>query len=94
MTAQTVSIGKAAKLLKVSIVTLRRWEKRGLISPQRSSGGTRYYDLEELKRLKGNHRKIKIKDFRSPYSGFIRQSSENVIPNPPTGGEESLPAGR
>ena len=44
-----VKIGEAAKLLGVSIQTLRRWEKSGeLKSDKRSEGGTRYYDIDHL----------------------------------------------
>jgi len=48
-----IKIGKAAELLGVSIQTLRRWELIGTITPAcRTSGGTRYYDLEKLLGLK------------------------------------------
>lgn len=48
-----VKIGKAAELLGVSIQTLRRWEALGHIIPDRkSSGHTRYYDIDKLLGLK------------------------------------------
>jgi len=44
-----VKIGEAAKILGVSIQTLRRWEKNGDIVPARKSEGkTRYYNLDQL----------------------------------------------
>ena len=44
-----IKIGEAAKVLGVSIQTLRRWEITGYLIPQRkSNGNTRYYDLDEL----------------------------------------------
>ena len=43
-----VSIGKAAEMLGVSISTLRRWETQGKITPARTQGGTRRYDLAAL----------------------------------------------
>lgn len=44
-----VKIGKAAEILGVSIQTLRRWEMEGSLIPDRkSSGKTRYYDLDKL----------------------------------------------
>lgn len=44
-----VKIGTAAKILGVSIQTLRRWEAIGKISPEkRSAGGTRYYDVNNI----------------------------------------------
>lgn len=46
-----IKIGDAAQLLGVSIDTLRRWEKKGLISPIKTPGGTRLYDLNQIKSL-------------------------------------------
>jgi putative resolvase len=44
-----IKIGEAAKILGVSIQTLRRWESIGYLIPHRKSNGqTRYYDLEQL----------------------------------------------
>ena len=44
-----VSIGKAAKMLGVSISSLRLWEKRGLLVPERTPTGHRRYDADKLK---------------------------------------------
>ena len=53
-----IKIGEAAKLLGVSVQTLRRWEETGYLVPQRKSQGqTRYYDLDQLignKRIESN----------------------------------------
>ena len=44
-----VKIGEAAKILGISIQTLRRWEETGYLLPARKSeGNTRYYDLDQL----------------------------------------------
>ena len=48
-----VKIGKAAEILGVSVQTLRRWELQGSLKPdRRSSGKTRYYNLDKLLGLK------------------------------------------
>nr|NGX59358.1 hypothetical protein [Chlamydiota bacterium] len=40
-------IGEAAKILGVSIQTMRRWEISGYLTPDRKSeGGTRYYSRD------------------------------------------------
>lgn len=44
-----IKVGEAAKILGVSIQTLRRWEETGYLMPdRRSKGNTRYYDLDKL----------------------------------------------
>ncbi len=48
-----LTIGEASEYLGVSIDTLRRWEKKGRITPYRSPGGHRYYEKEELDSLFG-----------------------------------------
>lgn len=44
-----IKIGEAAKILGISIQTLRRWEEEGYLVPYRKSKGkTRYYNLDQL----------------------------------------------
>jgi len=44
-----IKIGEAAKVLGISIQTLRRWEETGYLVPSyKSQGKTRYYDLDQL----------------------------------------------
>ena len=42
------SIGMAAMLIGVCKKTLRRWEKKALISPMRTPGGHRRYSMDDL----------------------------------------------
>ncbi len=51
MDEKYVSIGKAAKLLGVSIAALRKWEDNGLIQPERTPTGHRRYRVVELQTL-------------------------------------------
>lgn len=46
-----ISIGEAAKSLGVSISTLRRWETKGWLKPERTPAGHRRYDLTEIEAL-------------------------------------------
>lgn len=49
MYKRLVKIGEAAKLLGVTITTLRRWEASGELTPARKTkGGTRYYAVVDL----------------------------------------------
>lgn len=48
-------IGQAAKLLGVSIQTMRNWDKKGLLKPDDyTRGGERRYKLESLKNINKN----------------------------------------
>jgi DNA (cytosine-5)-methyltransferase 1 len=46
-----ISISDASEKLHVSLDTIRRWEKKGLIKAHRSANGHRYFDKKELDRL-------------------------------------------
>src|SRR5581483_9306449 len=46
-----VKIGEAAKILGVSIDTLRRWEAKGKIETVRTPGGTRLYSVGSLDKV-------------------------------------------
>lgn len=47
-----ISISQASEELNVSLDTIRRWEKKGLIKAYRGSNGHRYFHAKELKQLK------------------------------------------
>ena len=65
-----LKIGEAAKLLGVSVQTLRRWEVSGELIPDRkTSGQTRYYDLNKLLEVKNIDNDLTI--------GYARVSSHD-----------------
>ena len=47
-----VPISKAAEILGVSIDTVRRWEKAGKITAERSEGGHRLFSVDKLETYK------------------------------------------
>lgn len=47
-----ISISEAAEFLDVSIDTLRRYDKLGILHSTRPGGKIRYFNLEELKKVK------------------------------------------
>lgn len=49
-----LTISEAAKLKGVSTDTLRRWEEEGKLTPERTSGGHRRYDLSDLLGIKAD----------------------------------------
>jgi len=44
-----VTIGKAAKILGVSVMTLRRWDEEGRLVSIRTEGGHRRYDISAIR---------------------------------------------
>src|SRR6185369_2555003 len=53
-----VSIKDAASFLKVSEKTLRRWEEKNILVPERTSGKHRRYTIEALSGFKKNKKQI------------------------------------
>ena len=49
-----IPISEAAKVLDVSIDTVRRYDKLGILHSTRPGGKIRYFDLEELKAVKSS----------------------------------------
>lgn len=45
------TVAQATEALGVNPPTLRRWEREGLVAPQRTGGGQRRYSRRELQRL-------------------------------------------
>ena len=67
---ERLGIGNSAKLLGVSVDTLRRWEKKGKVTSHRSPGGHRYFlrsDLEKVFIKKYDREKVKV-DLTQPES--------------------------
>ena len=53
--SELLSIGQAARVLGVTIQTLRNWDRNGLLHPdERTKGGDRRYKLETLRRINRN----------------------------------------
>ena len=52
-------IGEAAKLLGVRVETLRRWEREGTLSVERTPGGQRLVPEAEVARLLAERRAVK-----------------------------------
>lgn len=47
---EKIRIGEAAKMLGLSVQTLRNWEKTGKLRAERSEGNQRYYLLEDIQK--------------------------------------------
>lgn len=51
MSPKSATISEAAGILGVSLDTIRRWEKRGLIKSFRTENNYRHFNIEEIKRV-------------------------------------------
>jgi molybdopterin-binding protein len=67
-------VGQAAEMLGVSVETLRRWETEGRLRMERSMGGQRLVDIEEVSRLLDERRKASVD------RPIVAQSARNRFP--------------
>jgi molybdopterin-binding protein len=67
-------VGQAAEMLQVSVETLRRWEAEGRLRMERSEGGQRLVDIEDVSRLVDERRKA------STDRPIVAQSARNRFP--------------
>ena len=51
MSTQPLTIGEVARLLGVSVSTVRRYEAAGLIAARRTPGGQRRFDAADVEML-------------------------------------------
>jgi len=51
-TEKLIPVSEAAQILGVSIDTIRRWDKKGVLHSERPNGKDRYFSLEELEKVK------------------------------------------
>lgn len=69
-----VTVKDAANYLNVSIDTIRRWDKKGLIQSSRTKNNYRIFDLDELtrakKKINGNATNIDFKILKDSPKGF------------------------
>jgi molybdopterin-binding protein len=54
----TIRVGQAAEMLGVTVETLRRWEADGRLAMERSEGGQRRIEMDEVARLLAERRKV------------------------------------
>ena len=73
-TTARIRVGQAAEMLGVSIETLRRWETEGRLRMERSDGGQRLIEIDEVARLLEERRKA------STDRPIVAQSARNRFP--------------
>ena len=70
----SLRVGRAAEMLGVSVETLRRWETDGRLRMERSNGGQRLVDIEEVSRLLDERRRA------ATDRPIVAQSARNRFP--------------
>ena len=73
-TSARLRVGQAAEMLGVSVETLRRWETEGRLRMERSTGGQRLVEIDEVSRLLDERRKA------STDRPIVAQSARNRFP--------------
>ena len=72
--ATRLRVGQAAEMLGVSVETLRRWETEGRLRMERSDGGQRLVDIDEVSRLLDERRRA------ASDRPIVAQSARNRFP--------------
>jgi molybdopterin-binding protein len=72
--ASRLRVGQAAEMLGVTVETLRRWETEGRLRMERSDGGQRLVDIEDVARLLNERRKV------ATDRPIVAQSARNRFP--------------
>jgi molybdopterin-binding protein len=72
MPRQSVSASEAARTLGISLDTLRRWDRQGLIRTERDTANRRRVPVAELERLRGPAQTHDL-SARNRFTGIVRE---------------------
>ena len=70
MAREYYSVGEAAKMLGISVDTLRRWDRAGRITTERDSSNRRIVPALELDRLRGDQGSVHL-SARNRFNGIV-----------------------
>ena len=80
--ADSYRIGEAADMLGVRVETLRRWERDGKLTTERTSGGQRLVAASEIARLlseQRRHRKVTGGSVRNRMPGVVTEVRRDKV---------------
>jgi molybdopterin-binding protein len=83
--APRLRVGQAAEMLGVSVETLRRWETEGRLTMERSEGGQRLVDIEQVSRLLAKRRRsladrpIVAQSARNRFAGIVTRVERDGV---------------
>jgi molybdopterin-binding protein len=78
-------VGQAAEMLGVSVETLRRWEAEGRLTMERSEGGQRLVEIEQVSRLLDERRRsaadrpIVAQSARNRFTGIVTRVERDGV---------------
>ena len=78
-------VGQAAEMLGVSVETLRRWEAEGRLRMERSEGGQRLVEVDEVSRLLDERRRhavdrpIVAQSARNRFAGIVTRIERDRV---------------
>jgi molybdopterin-binding protein len=78
-------VGQAAEMLGVSVETLRRWEAEGRVRMERSEGGQRVVEVNEVSRLLAERRRaatdrpIVAQSARNRFAGIVTRIEKDRV---------------
>jgi molybdopterin-binding protein len=70
MAREYYSVGEAAKMLGVSVDTLRRWDRSGRLTTERDSSNRRIVPAREIDRLRGDRGSVHL-SARNRFNGIV-----------------------
>ena len=70
MPREYYSIGEAAKMLGISVDTLRRWDRSGRINTERDPSNRRIVRAQEIDRLRGDQGSVHL-TARNRFNGIV-----------------------
>src|SRR5919106_1919162 len=73
MPRQTYSAGEAARLLGISLDTLRRWDKEGRVRTRRDRANRRVVPASEIERLRAPAESERPLSARNRFHGVVRE---------------------
>lgn len=83
--AVRIRVGQAAEMLGVTVETLRRWEAEGRLPMERSEGGQRLVDIDDVARLLAERRKastdrpIAAQSARNRFVGIVTRVERDRV---------------
>ena len=73
MPRRSYSASEAARVLGISLDTLRRWDREGRISTTRDTANRRVVPASEIERLRGDAEEPPVLSARNHFRGVVRE---------------------